>query len=621
MLDLPAVRTDLDDAIRQAIDAKTKPPGSLGRVEALAARIARVQGTLTPRLRRCRLTLFAGDHGVASEGVSAYPQAVTRQMVANFLAGGAAANVFARANGVELCVVDAGVAGDPLDAPGLLSRRIAPGTRNFAVEPAMTEEQYEAALRAGAELGDGRDAGDAGDGGGGAADAAAFGEMGIANTSSATLVAHKLTGAPLDALTGRGTGLDDDGLARKLRVLARAADRTADRLGPGRRSPRVRRLRDRDDGGRDDRSRPRPRGGDRGRVHRERRGARRGPSRADARGLPRVRPSLRRAGARRGARCPRREPAPRPWNAPRRGHRGAACVADPPFRGRDALRDGELRERRSQRTERMSRAREELAALGLAVRLLTRWPLRRRRADPAADPASSAATPTARQSAVAVAYYAAAGTLIGALAGLVFCLAHLVFPVALSVVLAIAATLLVTGALHEDGFADTCDGLGGATRERALEIMRDPRLGTYGAAGLGLVLAAKVLALAAAPVEVIPWLLVAAHTASRASMAVALASGTYARTAGIASPLAEASPAGGRIAFAILVGGVVSCTLLVEATPVALLAGLGGLALGHLLMRRAYERKLGGYTGDCLGAVQQASELGMYLGVLAALRL
>ena len=224
MLDPPAVRTDLDGAIRRAVDAKTKPPGSLGAVEALATRIARVQGTLTPSLRRCRLTLFAADHGIASEGVSAYPQAVTRQMVANFLAGGAAANVFARANGVDLCVVDAGVAGAPLDAPGLVSRRIGPGTRNFAVEPAMTGEQYEEALRAGIDLGAGS--------GAPAPDAAAFGEMGIANTSSATLVAHKLTGAPLDALTGRGTGLDDDGLAHKRRVLARAAARTARRLDP-----------------------------------------------------------------------------------------------------------------------------------------------------------------------------------------------------------------------------------------------------------------------------------------------------------------------------------------------------------------------------------------------------
>ena len=262
----------------------------------------------------------------------------------------------------------------------------------------------------------------------------------------------------------------------------------------------------------------------------------------------------------------------------------------------------------------MSRPQEELAALGLAVRLLTRWPLLpRRRDDSAAAPAQSAA---------AVAYYPLVGTLIGAFAGLVFCLAHLVFPVALSVVLAVALTLLATGALHEDGFADACDGLGGgATRERALEIMRDPRLGTYGAAGLGLLLAAKVLALVAAPVEVIPWLLVAAHAASRASMAFALASGTYARPSGIAAPLAEASPSGTRIAFAIVIGAAASCSLLFAVAPAVLLAGLGGLALGHLLMRIAYQRKLGGYTGDCLGAVQQASELGLYLGALASIRL
>ena len=264
----------------------------------------------------------------------------------------------------------------------------------------------------------------------------------------------------------------------------------------------------------------------------------------------------------------------------------------------------------------MSRAGAELAALGLAVRLLTRWPLPRREA----DPASSASAPTATQSAAAVAHYPVVGILIGAFAGIVFCLAHLVFPVALAVVLATAATLLATGALHEDGFADACDGLGGGpTRERALEIMRDPRLGTYGTAGLGLMLAAKVLALAAAPVEVIPWLLVAAHAASRASMALALGSETYARAAGIATPLAEASPSRARIAIAILIGGAVSCTLLFDAPPTALLAGIGGLALGHLLMRRAYERKLGGYTGDCLGAVQQVSEVGMYFGALAAL--
>ena len=274
----------------------------------------------------------------------------------------------------------------------------------------------------------------------------------------------------------------------------------------------------------------------------------------------------------------------------------------------------------------MIRAREERAALALAVTLLTRFPLRSAAA--AASPGTSSGggsgtsagtAPAEALPAAAVPWYPFVGALIGAFAGGVFWVAHLVFPVTLAVVLATAASLLATGALHEDGFADACDGLGGgATRERALEIMRDSRLGAFGAAGLGLMLAAKVLALAAAPAEAIPWLLVAAHAASRASMALALVTGRYARDAGIAAPLAGASPPRGRIAFAALVGGAASCTLLVEAPAAALLTGLGGLVLGHLLMRRAYERKLGGYTGDCLGGVQQASELGLYLGAAAA---
>ena len=218
-LDVPPVSRALDDAVRRAIDAKTKPLGALGELEKLAARIARIRGVLRPRLRGCRLLLFAGDHGVAREGVSAYPQEVTRQMVANFLTGGAAANVFARVNGVALRIVDAGVAGDPIEAPGVVSRRIGAGTRSFVEEPAMTPAELEAALGAGCALGE-EDA----------EDAAAVGEMGIANTSSASVVAHKLTGVPLDRLIGRGTGLDAAGLVRKQAVLARAASRTAPRL-------------------------------------------------------------------------------------------------------------------------------------------------------------------------------------------------------------------------------------------------------------------------------------------------------------------------------------------------------------------------------------------------------
>ena len=260
----------------------------------------------------------------------------------------------------------------------------------------------------------------------------------------------------------------------------------------------------------------------------------------------------------------------------------------------------------------MSLVRRELAAIAVATRLLTRLPLR--------QPQPKSSTPAS--AAAAVPYYPLVGILIGSIGGLVFCLAHLVFPVTLAVVLATAAMLLATGALHEDGFADACDGLGGgATRERALEIMRDSRLGTYGAAALGLMLAAKVLALSAAPVAVIPWLIVAAHAASRASVGLALATGSYVREEGIASPLADASPTRAGIGFATVCGAAAVALLLIEATPAAALGGLGGLALGYLLMRRAYERKLGGYTGDCLGAVQQASELGLYLGAVAAIRL
>ena len=255
----------------------------------------------------------------------------------------------------------------------------------------------------------------------------------------------------------------------------------------------------------------------------------------------------------------------------------------------------------------MIRVREELAVFLLAVQFLTRWPVRSH--DLFTEARLTAATR----------YYPLVGALIGAFSGGVFWLAHLVFPASLAIVLATAASLLATGAFHEDGFADTCDGLGGGTtRERALEIMRDSRLGTYGAAGLGLMLAAKVLALAATPPEAVPWLLIAAHAASRSSAVLAIATGTCLRDAGIARPVADAVTPD-RLAFVLATGLAAVCVLLAVTTPATVLAGLGGLAIGHLAMRGLYERKLGGYTGDCLGAVQQTSELGMYLGVAAVL--
>lgn len=211
---------DFERSVRDLIDGKTKPPGALGRVESVALQLARATRRTAPRLESCELAIFAADHGIAADGVSAYPQAVTREMVLNFLHGGAAANVFAAALGASVRVVDAGVAGEPIAHPDLVSRRIAPGTRNCRVEPAMTAAQRDAALGAGASLAAACKA-----------DVLCFGEMGIGNTSAASLLAHKLLGLPLAGLVGRGTGLDDSGLARKTAVLEEAASRVAGPLG------------------------------------------------------------------------------------------------------------------------------------------------------------------------------------------------------------------------------------------------------------------------------------------------------------------------------------------------------------------------------------------------------
>lgn len=208
----------LDTALRQRIDRKTKPLGALGQLEALALQVGRVQGTLQPTLRAPQVMVFAGDHGLAEEGVSAYPQEVTWQMVMNFLAGGAAVNVLARANGVDVCIVDAGVKHDFAGHPGLVAAKVAWGTANSLHGPAMTEAQCLAALDRGAALV--RQAVEAG------RNVLAFGEMGIANTSAATLLLHKLAGVPVGLATGRGTGVDDAGLRHKQAVLDRAARRT-----------------------------------------------------------------------------------------------------------------------------------------------------------------------------------------------------------------------------------------------------------------------------------------------------------------------------------------------------------------------------------------------------------
>ncbi len=210
---------DFQTSIQRALDSKTKPVGSLGRIEGLAAQLAKIQNTLLPIIANCQLTIFAGDHGMAAAGVSAYPQDVTRQMVSNFLAGGAAANVFARTLGVDVQVVDCGVAGEPMDHPALLSLRIGAGTANAINGPAMTGDERDQALANGRVIGAKGDH-----------HAACFGEMGIGNTSSASLMAAKILGFPVGALVGRGTGLDGDGLQKKQALLETAAGRTPEKL-------------------------------------------------------------------------------------------------------------------------------------------------------------------------------------------------------------------------------------------------------------------------------------------------------------------------------------------------------------------------------------------------------
>jgi nicotinate-nucleotide--dimethylbenzimidazole phosphoribosyltransferase len=246
-----ALDHSLETVLREKIAHKTKPPGSLGRLESLALQIGLIQRSAAPQIRRPVMLVFAGDHGITEAGVSSYPQAVTVQMVANFLAGGAAINALSRVAGMTLEVINAGVAGDlqalpglidiPINAlsrvagmtgvagdlptyPGLIDIPVARGTRNFAREPAMTRAQAEQAMAAGAArvrhhavLG---------------STVIGFGEMGIGNTSSAACLMSRLCRLPLAQCVGRGTGLDDAGLARKQAILEAALERHDETAGP-----------------------------------------------------------------------------------------------------------------------------------------------------------------------------------------------------------------------------------------------------------------------------------------------------------------------------------------------------------------------------------------------------
>lgn len=209
----------LTQALQHKLDHKTKPLGSLGRLEQLALRLGQIQGTASPDLQQPQMVVFAGDHGLAARGVSAFPSDVTWQMVENFLAGGAAVSVLARQNGLALTVADCGVARDIAprdDAPGqprLLLRKVAPGTQDASQGPAMSAEQCAQALNNGIELV--REL---------PGNVLLLGEMGIANTSVASLLLARLCGLSLAECTGAGTGLDAAGIEHKRAVLQQALD-------------------------------------------------------------------------------------------------------------------------------------------------------------------------------------------------------------------------------------------------------------------------------------------------------------------------------------------------------------------------------------------------------------
>jgi nicotinate-nucleotide--dimethylbenzimidazole phosphoribosyltransferase len=204
----------------------TKPAGSLGRLEKLGVQLAAIASRCPPPVPEpVTVAVFAADHGVVAEGVTAWPQEVTAQMVANFCAGGAAINVLARHVGAEVIVVDVGVA-TPIRAntPGLLQRAVRPGTGNIAAEAAMTQEEARSALDVGADI-----AAQAADGG---ARMLVTGDMGIGNTTASAAVIAAITGLPARAVTGRGAGADDAVLARKTEVVERARQRVPGRADP-----------------------------------------------------------------------------------------------------------------------------------------------------------------------------------------------------------------------------------------------------------------------------------------------------------------------------------------------------------------------------------------------------
>ena len=582
-------------AVQARLDRQTKPRGSLGRLEEFARRFVAITGRESVRAKT--IFTFAGDHGVCAEGVSAFPREVTPQMVLNFLAGGAAVNALARHAGAGVTVVDMGVDYDFPAHESLLDRKIARGTANLAQGPAMTRQQALQAIEAG--IGVAQSCARIG-----GIDLVGTGDMGIGNTTPSAAIAAIFTGLPLEAVTHRGTGIDDAGLVRKLDAIRRGLEinrpdpadpvdvlakvggfeiggiaglvlgcaalglpvvvdgfiSTAGALIASELHPQVRRLHLR---------RPQV-GGDRPHRH---------------------------------ARADRSAADPRLADAPRRGdRRGPGDGADRGGPCRPAG-DRHLRGRRGQSRERkVKREWDDFRAAGA---FLTVFPVAR---GVAMEPSRLARS---------MAFFPAVGLALGLLLVVADWLLGLVLPRAVLDALLLLLLIGASGALHLDGIADLIDGLaGGRDREGILRIMKDSRVGALGAVGLVMTLLLKYLSLTNLPLAAKAGALVLMPAAGRWIQVVLAVNCRYLRSEG-----------GTAKVFVEQVGEremlIATGTLLVAALVLFQLQGIllfFLLAVAAALLIYYFNRRLGGVTGDVLGAATEVIEVLSLLLVLAVSR-
>ncbi len=585
--------------IQQAIDIKTKPPGSLGRIEELALKIALCQKSLQPSADPARLFIFAGDHGLTEEGVSAWPSEVTTQMVLNFLPAALQQMFLLGPTDVEITVVDAGIIGDLPDHENLVRANIRKGTRNAMQEDAMSQR--------GTAKGSGVRGCHCKQSGSQRQQESSF----SAKWASATLPAPPCLPMQFTALTSkpspvRARALDADGVNRKTEILKRVASRKPGLLDAETALAAF--------GGLEIACIA---------------GAVIGAASAGA--LVLVDGFIASAGAMCALKA-RPEAAAYTVFSHRSkepGHRAmmeaigeeplidldlrlgegtgrASCAAITSLRLCHAQRNGHIRKRRRFRQaiaglgKWMKNGRQTLGnsynQIAFVIRFFTRLPL----------PGDGGHSGELSDNAL---WFPVAGLVVGLITGIFWLLLAQVLPPFLAAGLTLGVGVLITGGLHEDGFADCADGLGGGpTKERALEIMRDSRIGAYGAIALIFSIGLRWAALASLG----PWsgffALLIAHCVSRAAITLPLALSTYARQQGLGK-----SVAGGISRNTLyLVIGIALLVAFLGGALKGLIAAILALATGWLFMKRL-DTRLGGYTGDGLGAIQQVSEMTVLL--------